>query len=208
MPTELEISWITKWQALSSILTLCMWEMTSVCEQFWRALPFISNISSATSRSALSAGDPEERSFKLQSDFKLMKFHQTIISSPILKLRWSITNAVTVKFDSLIICLHKDDHVAPQVHHDDPLSLWRGGSTFLKVKCQSYSSYVDFVLFHVKCYLKIEPCLKKGFICLIWNSQYLCESIICILKVCIHLLFLSVCIREVFTLGLGSWLCG
>ena len=34
------------------------------------------------------------------------------------------TNAVTVKFDSLIICLHKDDHVAPQVHHDGPLFLW------------------------------------------------------------------------------------
>ena len=33
------------------------------------------------------------------------------------------------------------------------------------VKCQAYSIYVDLVPFYIKCYLKIEPCLKKGFIC-------------------------------------------
>ena len=39
-------------------LTLCICEMTSVWEQLCKAFPLISNISSATSKSALSAGEP------------------------------------------------------------------------------------------------------------------------------------------------------
>ena len=43
-----------------------MWFMTSVCDELCKGFPLISRISSATSRSALSAGDPEICFIKLE----------------------------------------------------------------------------------------------------------------------------------------------
>ena len=78
-------------------LTLCIWAITSVWEQFWRALPFISRISSATSRSALSAGEPGWRG-GIRSDL-------------------ITTNLPTVKFDTFVIGLHQNNDVTSKIHH-------------------------------------------------------------------------------------------
>ena len=92
---------------ISSIekLTLCIWAITSVWEQLWRAFPLISRISSATSRSALSAGEPEMSG--------LMR----------LILIKNIKSLLTVKFDTFVIGLNQNNDVTSKIDHSSPLVL-------------------------------------------------------------------------------------
>jgi hypothetical protein len=73
---------------MTSKLTLCMWLMTSAWEELVSGFPLISSISSATSSSALSAGDPE--SIKILEDHSSIQFRPSPSSHKV-----TLSNEVT-----------------------------------------------------------------------------------------------------------------